>query len=199
MKSYFLKIIIFFFIFSSGYYFHKFHPFPHQYLLKAKNYIFDYKHTIKSEMYRTKFPDWSKENYNLHLIHISKYFAGINIHSDRTYFNHLNDSFLENFYLIQLPRHNQEIQNFEITFTEDVFVLRILCDKNNNKNYKDWEKLSTKVAIIAYSCVHTDIVRKIFKKGQYIFNLDGPIATNPFFFKAINGNKEKFFILSEIL
>lgn len=197
MVRYFFKLFLFFLIFISGYYFHKYHPFPHQYLLKFKNYILDYKNVKIDKLFRKKYPNWEEKNKNLHLIHIHPYKKSINIYSDRSYFNHLNDDFLSEYFLVQIPRHNQEIKKFELIFYENVIVLRILCGRNNNKFYNKWEKIKTKVAIIGHSCVHTDIVKKKFLKGKYIFDLDGPVASNPLFFKAINKTNNKLYQLKE--
>jgi hypothetical protein len=197
MAKHFFKLLIFFFIFFGGYYFHKYHPFPHQYLLKFKNYILDYKNVKIDKFFREKYPNWQEKNENLHLIHITAYKKDINIFSDRSFFNHLNDDFLSEYFLVQLPRHNQEVKKFELNFYEDVIVLRILCERNNNKYYNNWEKIKTKVAIIGYSCIHTDIAKKKFTKGKYIFSLDGPVATNPLFFKLIYKSNNKFYQLKE--
>tara|TARA_B110000027_G_C16122311_1_gene303950 strand:+ start:6510 stop:7115 length:606 start_codon:yes stop_codon:yes gene_type:complete len=184
-----LIILIAIFFFMYGFSSHKFKIFPYKLLVKIKNFN-DQTHTqfkIKdkdlrkilknqNEM-RKKYPYWNKET------RLIKYSPGLNIFSDRNYYNHINDDFLEKKYLVQIPRHYEK--NLNIFFSNDTLAFRAICGSNEN-NYIGWEKTEHRVLIISSTCTHQDIYKKYFKKGIYKFEHGGPISSDPIFFQVNN-------------
>ena len=193
----YIVIFLIVMLLAGGYYFHKFKPFPHQYLAAAKNMFLDYDNFMKDKILKDKFPSWSIGGNDSHPICISKFEKGMSFYSDRSYVNDLNDDFFADYFLVRLPRHNTAINKIQLSFEEDVVVIRILCGRNKNELYNEWELVNDEVAIIGNSCSHTDIIQKTFKKGTYFFDLGGPVATDPILFKAIKKLDYKFYRLEE--
>lgn len=110
-------------------------------------------------------------------IHIKKYNPGLNFFSDRNYTNHKNDEKIETLYLVQIPRHFKE--NIFIKAKNDVILYRVLCNKNKNEKYINWNKESFDLKIIGRSCSHTNVIKKKFKKGIIKIDAGGPVVSDP--------------------
>ena len=97
-------------MFCYGFLSHKNKIFPYQIIKFSKETLLNvyFKEiNIKENKIRDKYKDWNKPNANFKKIFIKKYYPGINIFSDRNYFNHENDEKLKGLYLVQIPRHYQ--------------------------------------------------------------------------------------------
>jgi hypothetical protein len=113
---------------------------------------------------------------------IIRYKLGEPVFSDRTYSDHIKieSQWLNNLFLIKIPRHLSSEINFNIS--KDMTVYRLICKKNLN-NFSDWEETTILIAVVGRSCVHNEIVKKEFKAGSYLLKSGGPIASSPIFFK----------------
>ena len=129
-------------------------------------------------------------NPNYKIIISKKYYPGINIYSNRDYINHTNDDKLKGLTLIQVPRHY--VQDIYIDVLDDIVIYRVLCERNNNKKYKNWEKANFTLTIIGASCLHTNVVKKKFKKSVVKIQIGGPVAADPIFVDNLVKNKQKF-------
>ena len=92
--------------------------------------------------------------------------------------------------VIQIPRHHNKIIKIEIF--GKITDYRILCKKNNNDAYNDWQKADFKVNIIGYSCKHTDVVKKSFNKQIISLLPGGPFSADPIFIDEQFDYKKKF-------
>ena len=63
-------------------------------------------------------------------VKIVKYSSGMNIWTDRAYFNQKNDEKINNSFLIKQKRHNYK--NIVINSKKDVEIIRVKCMLNNN-------------------------------------------------------------------
>ena len=145
---------------------------------------------LETNKLKNKYKNWNKLNVNYGKIFIKKYFPELNIYSDRHYFNHKNDEKLKKLYLVQIPRHYKD--QIYLNFFNEVIVYRALCAKNNNDEYENWEKVNYELAIIGYSCAHTKIVKKKFKKGIIKINPGGPISSDPIFVNNLKSSNKIF-------
>ena len=164
--------------------------FPYKLLQDLKYKYSDIDNFNLEKKYKLKYSDW--KNNNNKLIDVVKYLQNINIYSDSNYYNHENDKFLSEYFLIQIPRHNNEIRKFKIKFNNPAEVIRALCSRNNNTEYSSWQEIPTKIAVIGVSCVHIIIVKKDFAKGVHEFTLGGPVASDPIFFKSKKDKNQNF-------
>ena len=183
-------ILLFFFLiflsFSYGFFFHKYKFFPYENLLLGKRMFnnFFYQQNNKEmknnidifsdqKNIRNQYPDWVNK------LRIIKYSEGLNIFSDRNYFNHKNDNFLRGKFLIQIPRHYKK--KIEIFFKNETKVYKVLCKTNNNSLASNWVKENSSVLIVSSSCVHELVYSKLIKKGKYEFYSGGPVSADPIF------------------
>ena len=126
-----------------------------------------------------QYPNFDNKKRNL-----VKYSVEKNIWADRIYYNHKNDIKLLKFYLIRIKRHQK--QDIKIEIKEDLIIYRPICEKNDNSNYKNWEKVDFEIAIIGGTCAHKKIVKKKFKKGYISLSSGGPIASDPIFVEGLS-------------
>tara|TARA_Y100000996_G_C22356553_1_gene575064 strand:- start:153 stop:758 length:606 start_codon:yes stop_codon:yes gene_type:complete len=108
-----------------------------------------------------------------------KYSPGMNIWSDRAYYNQKNDEKIYNSFLIKQKRHNYK--NIVIYSKEDLEIIRVKCMLNNNSEYKNWEKLNYDLLIIGSGCIHDEVFKKKYKAGEITIFSGGPIASDPIF------------------
>ena len=150
---------------------------------------------LQEDNIRDKYKNWNDINPNFKEIYIKKYYSGLNIFSDRHYFNHKNDHELNGLYLIQIPRHyNKDIV---LNIFNEVVIYRVLCKKNNNEKYKNWNKKNYKLAIIGSSCVHEDVISKKIGEGILQIIPGGPVSSDPIFVYDSNSNSKKFEIFNK--
>ena len=181
-------------MFAWGYLTHKTNIFPHNILRTAKKLISskDSKYHIYENQKLDK--EWliSQGLNNPYPTIFLDYQPGSHIFNDRNYINNLNDKELIGLTLLQVPRHYNK--NIEIELFDEVTIFRVLCDKNNNEEYKDWEKVKFKVNIIGFSCKHTIVVKKEFNKQTVILLPGGPHSTDPIFLDEKFNYKRKFLL-----
>ena len=194
MKKFFTFFIIVGSFFLLGGIFVKNKLFPYKIFQNLKYKYKDIQNFDLEEQYKDKYSDWENNDNDYKLIRVTKYSKGINIYSDRNYYNHEGHKFLNDYFLIQIPRHNDKIKEFKVKFNSQTEVIRAQCLRNDNSAYKDWEKTVKKIAVIGISCVHTKIIKKEFKKGVYKFNLGGPITSDPIFFKSKKIQIKNFYL-----
>ena len=145
---------------------------------------------LEEDKLRNKYKNWNKSNVNFKDIIIKEYFPGLNIYSDRHYFNHRNDEKLKGLYLVQIPRHYSN--DIYLNAFNEIIIYRALCKKNDNEKYINWEKENYKLAIIAISCVHTDVIKKKYKKGIIKIAAGGPTSSDPIFIYASKSSEQAF-------
>ena len=148
---------------------------------------------IKENKIRQRYKNWQDLNPNYKQIIVKKYFPGINIYLDRNYFNHNNDEKLNGLTLIQISRHR--VSDIHLNVVDDIIIYRVLCEKNNNEKYKDWEKQNFELAIIGSSCVHTTVVKKKNKKGIVKIASGGPVASDPIFIDNLTSNEQEIKVI----
>ena len=192
-KFYYLILIILFF--SYGFLSGNFKIFPYNqiqviYKIFKKNFINTnnlyseyltdeefYRFDQNEKMIRNEYKEWNKS------IKIIQYNPNIPIWSNRNYINIKNNKKLENLFIIQLPRHHKS--SIKIRIDGSIIVYRVLCEKNDNKRFQDFNKLNFELMIIGKSCIHKNIVAKTISENFYEILPGGPIASNPIFI----GNK----------
>ncbi len=184
MKKNILLFLIAIVFFSYGFSSHKFQIFPYKILFELKNFINKNKYELKisdeelkkiienQEKIRNEYPQWTQK------IRLIKYSPGLNIFSDRNYYNHINDDLLEKKYLLQIPRHYKK--KIKILFLKNTKVFKVICNSNKN-NLDGWKKSKDNIMIISSTCVHKEIYKKNFEKGKYVFDHGGPISADPIF------------------
>jgi len=155
--------------------------FPYKILKQIKNTISEspYKNDQQLLLSQQQYPNFDNQKRNL-----VKYSEEKNIWSDRIYYNHKNDIKLLKFYLIRIKRHQK--QDIKIEIKEDLTIYRPICEKNDNSQYKNWEKVDFEIAIIGGTCAHKKIVKKKFKKGYISLSSGGPIASDPIFVEGLS-------------
>jgi len=124
------------------------------------------------------------KNFDNKKLDLIKYSEGKSIWADRIYYNHKNDIKLLKFYLIRIKRHQK--QDIKIEIKKDLIIYRPICEKNDNSNYNDWEKVDFEISIIGSSCAHKKIVKKKFKKGYINLSPGGPVASDPIFIEGLS-------------
>ncbi len=200
MKNAF-KILLLLFIFILGILTHKFQFFPYVLIKDFFNNSFFIEKTKKEANYelyadeiKKAFPNWNNKNKNFTQIKNIKYFEGINIFSNRNYFNHLNDKKLINFDLIQLTRHYKK--KIKLSIKGNVHIYRPLCEINDNGKYKDWESVDFKILIIGASCIHERIVKIEVNDNLIILDSGGPISSDPIFIYKVDQENSSFEIIN---
>ena len=177
-KKNLIYLILLLFMFCYGFMSHRYEVFPYQIIKFFKQTLFSL-HLTEYDKSRNEYKNWNKFNDNFE-ISIKKYYPGLNIYSDRHYFNHRNDEKLKGLYLVQIPRHYQD--DIYLNVFNDIFVYRVLCEKyNKNEEYINWEKENYKLLIIGGGCIHTEVVKKKFKKGIIKILSGGSTSTDPIF------------------
>jgi hypothetical protein len=180
-------ILILILIYTYGFFTHKSKIFPYTLIVESKNKILSFflnKKTFEDIEKLEKLEKLENEIREQNIfwdreIRIVKYSPEINIFSDRNYYNRLNDVYLKNMYLIQVPRHYKKKLNIE--FFRDSIAYVALCKKNDNSYYQDWEKMNYSFLIIGGSCIHQDVYKKSFSKGSVSISPGGPHSSNAHF------------------
>ena len=203
---YFYLLLLFLLAFFYGFFVHRNKIFPFKIIKalkdfvlnkKSKNYLDKNKKTeidLKENQIKNKYKNWKEFHPNFKtIISAKKYLPGMPIYSNKSWFNHCNDEKLKGLTIIQIPRHHNTSINLN-TF-EDIMVYRVLTERNDNKEYDNWEKMEYNLAVIGVTCVHTNVVRKKFKKGIIKILPGGPVAADPIFVGSIALNEPKFEII----
>lgn len=171
-------IIIFFYLF--GIITMQFKIFPYYVLKNIKNEIytnFFFDNYIKK--YQDQYPEWNNKE-----IFYSKYIFKQSFWIDRIFYNQKNEQRLKDYYIIQLERHRNK--KLKITFLENVTIHRPICKLNDNSKYKTWELENFELLIIGSSCVHSQLYKKKYDKGTYLFSSGGPISSDPILISGIS-------------
>ncbi len=196
-----IKLIFILAIFVLGILTHKFQFFPYILFKNFVNNTFFLEKTKKElsyDLYAKKikkaYPNWKDKNNNLIIIKNNKYFKGINIFSNRNYFNHLNDEKLTNFDLIQLPRHYKK--KIKLTIKGKVNIYRPLCEINDNSIYNNWQVVDFQIKIIGASCIHERLVKIEVNNDLIILDSGGPVSSDPIFIYKINQETSNFKIIN---
>ena len=121
-------------------------------------------------------------------VKIVKYSSGMNIWTDRAYYNQINDEKINNSFLIKQKRHNYK--KIVINSKKDVEIIRVKCMLNNNSEYKNWEKLDYDLLIIGSGCIHDEVFKKRFKAGKITIFSGGPNSSDPIFINDLNNEIE---------
>ena len=175
--------VLLFISFIFGFFSHRYKIFPYHVFKGIKDTIWQNSPNSKEHVVlRKKYKTWNDINENFIPIKenfLKKYHPGINIFSDRHYFNHLGDNKLKNFSIIQLLKH--QTTNIKLITSDEIVVYRAICKHNNNDKYKDWEKVDFKILIISHSCLFESLVKKKFKKGKILLRSGGPKSSDPIF------------------
>ena len=116
-------------------------------------------------------------------IKIVKYSTGINIWTDRAYYNQKNDPKINNLFLLKQQRHNSK--DIIINSKEDIEIVRVKCALNNNLIYKNWNKLDYELLIIGESCIHDKVYSKKYNAGKIVIFSGGPVSSDPIFISKL--------------
>ena len=119
-------------------------------------------------------------------IKILKYSPGVNIWTDRAYYNQKNDKKINNLFLLKQQRHNTK--DIIINSEEDIEIVRVKCTLNNNQIYKNWNKLDYELLIIGESCIHDKVYSKKYNAGRIVIFAGGPISSDPIFISKLINN-----------
>ena len=176
-------------MFCYGFISHRSQVFPYQIIKFFKQTLFHPRYANYDKI-KNEYKNWNKLNPNFKEIFIKKYYPGLNIFSNRHYYNHRNDEKLKGLYLVQIPRHYSN--DIFLNIFNEIIIYRVLCEKNNNEEYTNWEKANYKLAIIGSSCVHADVVKKKFQKGINKITAGGPISSNPIFIHDSKSSEQIF-------
>ena len=109
-----------------------------------------------------------------------KYVEKDTIWHDRYYYNQLNEDKIKDLYLLKIEKHRNK--KIVIKLKEKIVVFRVLCELNNNTDYKTWKNLDYNLLIISDSCVHSQFVFKEYPPGNHIISPGGKISSDPIFF-----------------
>ena len=184
-KYLFLFIILFLFSFIYTFFVHKNKIFPYQIIKKVVNPILYYINEIdEDDLLRDKYINWNdlnKNNISSKPIFLKEYYPGLNIYTDRNYFNHINDKMLKRFSMIQLPKHFKKLVVINLIKPNEIYIYRALCKHNDNKKYDNWIKAEFDILIISKTCIHNKLVKKKFKNGEIKLHPGGPKSSDPIF------------------
>jgi hypothetical protein len=176
-----------------GYITHRDKIFPHilgknlKIYFSKKNSLTEYE--VFNDKVKLKYPNWHNINEN-NLISRINFFKGVNIFSDRHYYNHLNDKKLFDLILIRIPKHSKK--KLIIKVQDEVFIYRVLCNLNDNRIYDKWEKLNFELRIIGKSCIHSKVVRIKVVDSVITLKPGGPYASDPIFIGPGRNNRTIF-------
>jgi len=182
---YIIAILIFIFSFIFGYFVNRNKIFP--YLILKNLFGTKTEGFIIIEKAKNKY--WYKKmlrEISDKIIINNNYRSGYYIYNDRAYTNELNDDKLIGKTLIQISRHR--INSLKIILNNDTFIYRVLCDKNENKYYKEWIPVNFNIEINGLSCTHKKVIKKFFSKGVVELNAGGPISSDPIFVDTLGFN-----------
>lgn len=157
--------------------------------------LFPLKHLSNTwHKYLEFFPDLNHRLYSLKLLEINKnytprnnrkkvfiiynYSEGMNVFSDTLYYDRSNTK-KDNLILVQIPRHHNKL--ITLYLPDKTKIIRVLCDRNDNKFYENWAREKIDFKIIGKSCIHYLAKTKIFKKGFISLPPGGPESADPFF------------------
>ena len=121
------------------------------------------------------------------IFNLKKYQNFENIWNDRDYMNSVQNSAINDFYILKQDRHNKT--KIAIIVKEKIKIIRVLCEKNDNSHYDDWEKLDLNFYIKGDSCFHKKSVSKKFDVGSYLLKAGGPLSSDPIFIKDLRDIK----------
>ena len=110
-------------------------------------------------------------------MNIRPYVSGVHLYSDRTYFDTIGDEKLDSSFVLQLSRHTN--QGIKIRVLRRSLIIRLLSSMNDNNRFKLYKKMDINVFVRGNSCIHSEVVSKIFEPGEYTLIPGGPIASNP--------------------
>lgn len=146
----------------------------------------DYLGTYYKNYFHKKYP-----NYNQPKLNTIYYTPKSKIFIDRLYINHENDDLLDGYFLIQLPRHFQG--KLKLKVYSELTILRPLCERNNNENYyNNYDRTGLSIAVVGDSCVHQELYKKVFQKGEYLLNSGGESVADPIFIFPHSRNRKDF-------
>jgi hypothetical protein len=98
--------------------------------------------------------------------------------SDRPYVNAAAGAGLRGFRVVRLPRHLRF--DVELVVSERARIVRLLCDRNDNRAFSGWERLAwARVGVPGRSCSLTSAVAKLVEPGEHHLAAGGPICSSP--------------------
>lgn len=158
--------------------------------------------------YLEYFPDLNYRLYSMQLIELNKnytptkkkeifiindYIEGLTVFSDRGYYDRSSVK-KENLILVQIPRHYDKLVVLEAS--EQIKIFRVLCDRNDNTFYENWNSINLEFKIIGKSCIHYNAKFKFFNKGIITLPPGGPKSSDPIFIEKKN-NSVKIKLISD--
>lgn len=123
---------------------------------------------------------WGLTQINLPLIlSVESYEDGRTpLFSDRPYANAAAHAGLHGFRVVRLPRHLR--YDVELSLSGQASLVRLLCDRNDNRALSDWEPLGQfAVEVPGRSCTLTSAVAKRVGAGLHRLPAGGPICSSP--------------------
>ena len=98
--------------------------------------------------------------------------------SDRPYVNAAAHPGLQGFQVVRLPRHLRS--QVELSVSDQASIVRLLCDRNDNRALSDWEPLTqVEVDVPGRSCSLRSAVAKRVGPGVHRLPAGGPICSSP--------------------
>lgn len=192
LTIYKLLILLFVFIIIGAIY-HRLQLFP---LSMLKNVYYklkdEYPQTFGTLLYRIEEirdnPIYVSHNNRAKFVKIYNYKNGINIWSDRLYYDQSLNTEMDGLILIQIPRHHDEL--IRINTNEPLTVYRPLCSNNDNNYYVNWFNEDIEMRIIGKSCVNHKVVSNKYDDSTIILPPGGPFASDPIFIKPSSYNQK---------
>ena len=98
--------------------------------------------------------------------------------ADRPYVNAAAHPDLHGFRVVRLPRHLRF--HVELSVSDQASIVRLLCDRNDNRALSDWERLTqVEVDVPGRSCSLRSAVAKRVEPGVHRLPAGGPICSSP--------------------
>jgi len=98
--------------------------------------------------------------------------------SDRPYLNAASHQDLRGFRVVRLPRHLRF--EVELSLSESASIVRLLCDRNDNRAFAEWEPLTqAEVDVGGRSCSLRRAVTQRLEPGEHRLPAGGPICSSP--------------------
>ena len=154
------------------------------------------------------FPDLNHRLYSMQQVEINKnytplkrkeifiiynYSNGMSIFSDTNYYDRSKVK-KNNLILVQIPRHHNKLINLVVV--NKTKIIRVLCDRNDNNFYSDWNSIEIDFKIIGKSCIHYLPKYKIYEKGIISLPPGGPESSDPLFIEKKDLKNIKLKLLS---
>ena len=115
---------------------------------------------------------------------MTPYTIGVPLYIDRGFYDTVGDPRLEGDYVLQISRHLKH--PIEVELHRDVLIYRVLTDSNDNSIFNDWDKTDINIGMRGATCVHAEVVSKMFSPGRVFLEPGGPVASSPIIIRELS-------------